>query len=70
MKNVETKFERLNSLKVRSKEASEEQKARWVEELPGYVAAFAPGAWCGTAATIFNGAAGSGKLAQGSALYL
>jgi hypothetical protein len=47
VKNVERKFERLNSLKVRSKEASEEQKARWVEELPGHVAAFAPGAWCG-----------------------
>jgi hypothetical protein len=35
-------FERLNSLKVRWKEASEEQKARWVEELPGHMAAFAP----------------------------
>ena len=34
--------ERLNSLSLRWTEASEEQKGRWLEELPGHMAAFAP----------------------------
>ena len=34
--------ERLTGLRLRWTEAGEEQRARWLNELPGHIAAFAP----------------------------
>ena len=34
--------ERLTGLRLRWTEASEEQRTRWLDELPGHIAGFAP----------------------------
>jgi hypothetical protein len=34
--------ERMNGLRLRWTEATEEQRARWLDEMPGHMGAFAP----------------------------